>query len=93
MSKVHINTHEYGPGQRLSYQEDILKNSPMVPNPVEYEDIDKEMFKFVNERLVIVDDDGNNVPTFTLFSTGKTTLILALFTVGTTTSLGITGSR
>ena len=68
MDKVHINTREYGPGQRLSYQEDILKNSPMVPNPVEYEDIDREMFKFVDERLVIVDDEGNSVPTFTLFS-------------------------
>ena len=68
MNKVNLNVQEYGPGQRLSYQENILKNSPMVPNPVEYEDIDKEMLKFVNERLAIEDSEGNKVPTFTLFS-------------------------
>lgn len=68
MNNILLNAQEYGPSQRLSYQEDVLNNSPMVPNPVEYEDIDKEMYHFIDTHLTIVDDNGEKVPTFTLFS-------------------------
>ena len=68
MDKVRIHRNEYGPGQRLSYQEKILKDKPIVPNPVEYEDIDTEYYKFFDNVINLTDDNGIKMPTFTLYS-------------------------
>lgn len=68
MNKVRLHRQEYGPGQRLSYQEEILKDKPIVPNPVEYEDIDTEYYKFFDNAINLTDDDGKKMPTFTLYS-------------------------
>lgn len=68
MRRVRLHRKEYGPGQRLSHQEEILDNKPIVPNPVEYEDIDNAFFEFFKNTLGIVDDNGEKVPIFTLYS-------------------------
>lgn len=59
---------EIGPGLRLQYQEDELNNAPVVPNPVEYEDIDRAFFHFFEKNLVNIDENGKEIPTFTLYS-------------------------
>ena len=46
MNKVNINTHEYGPGQRLSYQEDILKKYITVDNVRYYREMREDMVSF-----------------------------------------------
>ena len=47
----------------------LLKSTPK-PLPVEYEDIDKAMFKWVDEKLQLV-FDGKRIPTYKLFSNQK----------------------
>lgn len=62
------NKKDFGFGQRLSFQEHELANAPIVPQPVEYEDIDREVVDYFKKNLEIIDVDGNKIPLFTLFS-------------------------
>lgn len=68
MDKVRIHKGEYGPGQRLLGQEIVLKDMPIVPNPIEYSDMDLEFFNFFRDNIEIIGDDGDKIPTFTLYS-------------------------
>lgn len=68
MRSISVNRKDYGPSQRLSYQENELANAPIVPNPVEYEDIDTAFLDFFDQNIVLVDDDGKKFDTFTFFS-------------------------
>lgn len=52
---------------RDNYYKEVLKDSSPFPNPLTYEDIDKEFKKWVEERLQI-SYEGKNLPTMTLFS-------------------------
>ena len=52
---------------RLGYQNTILEKAPIFPKPVEYDDIDNEVFKFVDEVLDIT-INGKLIPTYTLYS-------------------------
>lgn len=62
---------DYGDGQRLSFQEKELANSPIVLNPVEYEDIDNAFCDYFKNNLTIVDEDGKKFDTYTLFSSQR----------------------
>lgn len=73
MRKVKIKDGYYGDGRRLEFQENELKNAPIVPNPVEYDDIDRAVFDFFRDNVTMVDDSGNKVPTFRLFSNQRFT--------------------
>lgn len=52
---------------RLNYDKEELKDGSPFPNPLTYEDIDREFKKWVEEGLAI-SYEGKNLPTMTLFS-------------------------
>ena len=52
---------------RLNYDKEELKDGTPFPNPLTYEDIDREFKKWVEESLAI-SYEGKNLPTMTLFS-------------------------
>ena len=62
---------DFGDGQRLSFQENELANAPIVPNPVEYEDIDNAFCEFFKENLVMVDEEGEKFNIYTFFSSQR----------------------
>lgn len=62
---------DYGDGQRLSFQENELANAPIVPNPVEYEDIDNAFCNYFKDNLTIVDEDGKKFNIYTFFSSQR----------------------
>ncbi|MCD8209094.1 MAG: hypothetical protein LUD72_14240 [Bacteroidales bacterium] len=67
VTKTELLRKREGVPQRLSYQQDILQYAPVFPKPLEYGDIDKEFYRFVDEMIDLA-VDGKKVPTFTLFS-------------------------
>lgn len=71
MRSLNMGKMEYGDGQRLSFQENELKNAPIVPNPVEYEDIDYTFCEFFKNNVVLVDEEGKMFNTFTFFSSQR----------------------
>ena len=60
-----------GNQRRLQIQDNGLKNNPIVPNPVEYEDIDNTFCEYFKENVVIIDEDGKKFDTFTFFSSQR----------------------
>lgn len=70
INKVKLKDKEYGLPLRKSYAKTILENAPIFPKPLKYDDIDNEMFKFVNE-IIKIDLDGKYIPTFTLYSSQR----------------------
>lgn len=68
-----VNRGYYGDGRRLEFQENELANAPVVPNPVEYEDIDRAVFDFFRDNIAITDENGESLPTFRLFSNQRFT--------------------
>ena len=52
---------------RQNYYKEVLKDSTPFPNPLTYEDIDREFRKWVEESLYI-SYEGKALPTMTLFS-------------------------
>ena len=52
---------------RANYDKEELKDGTPFPNPLTYEDIDREFKKWVEDRLEI-SYDGKKLPTMTLFS-------------------------
>jgi hypothetical protein len=71
MRTLNLNTKDYGDGQRLSFQENELANAAIVPNPVEYEDIDNAFCDFFKDNLTIVDENGKKFGTYTFFSSQR----------------------
>lgn len=68
ITKVQLaKNKDYGIARRKSYAKTILEDAPVFPKPLEYEDIDRAMFEFVEKEIEMV---ANNklLPTFTLFS-------------------------
>lgn len=68
MRKLSLKRKDFGPSQRLSYQENEMANAPIVPNPVEYEDIDNAFCDFFKNNINMVDDNGKKFDTYTFFS-------------------------
>lgn len=67
IDRIAPRTVRVGKRQRLDYQNEILKNEPLTPKTVSYEDIDKSVIEFMKEN-VVVDIPGIDFPTFNLFS-------------------------
>ena len=67
MTKVNRAQKIYGNMVKKSYQKTILEKAPVFPKPLEYDDIDKAVFDFVDKQIDIV-IDGALIPTYTLYS-------------------------
>ena len=66
-NKLDLRDKAYGFARREDLIKEVLKDSSPLPLPLEYEDIDKEFKKWVDEDLEIVFED-ERLPVFTLFS-------------------------
>lgn len=71
MRSLNMDRTDYGDSQRLSFQENELANAPIVPNPVEYEDIDNAFCNYFKDNLTIVDEDGKKFNIYTFFSSQR----------------------
>ena len=71
MRSLNMEKKDYGDGQRLSFQENELKNAPITPNPIEYEDIDKAFYDFFKDNVKLVDENGKSFGTYTFFSSQR----------------------
>ena len=67
LTKVNKYSAKRGNIIRIGYQNTILNKAPVFPKPLEYDDIDKAMFDFVDTVIPIV-IDGKLIPTYTLYS-------------------------
>lgn len=67
ITKVNRAQKIYGNMVKKSYQKTILEKAPVFPKPLEYDDIDKAVFDFVDKQIDIV-IDGALIPTYTLYS-------------------------
>ena len=66
-NELPLRDKSYGLDRRQDLTKEELNNSSPLPNPITYEDIDKEFKKWVEEEIII-SFDGNRIPTFALFS-------------------------
>ena len=67
ITKINSNNSVFGNEVRLGYQKAILEKAPNLPKPLEYDDIDKAVFEFVDKKIDLT-IDGKTVPTYTLYS-------------------------
>ena len=68
MRSLNLIREKTGDAQRLAIQEKELQNTPIVPNPVEYEDIDNAFCEFFKDNITMIDEDGDKFETYTFFS-------------------------
>lgn len=66
IQKIKLVDENNGKPRRRSYGRTIMNSEPKFPRPLEYDDIDKEMFKFAESIEMVI--DGKIAPTFTLYS-------------------------
>lgn len=66
-NELPLRDKSYGLDRRQDLTKEELNNSSPLPNPITYEDIDKEFKKWVEEEILI-SFDGKRIPTFALFS-------------------------
>ena len=64
--------HAYGRERRLNMDKTVLENMPHFPRTLGYEDIDREVFKWVDEQFDIA-IDGKRFNTYKLFSNQRMT--------------------
>ena len=69
---LRLRKKAYGPERRMNLAKEIVKDSTPLPQPVEYEDIDEEFKRWVEEDLAI-DFEDKMVPTIALFSNQRFT--------------------
>lgn len=60
----------YGVERRRNMSKIILENQTYFPKPIEYSDIDQEMFNWVDKKIDIA-YDGLRLPTYKLYSTQR----------------------
>lgn len=70
ITNVRLKSVEYGNAIRKNYPKKILEKAPVLPKPLEYEDIDKAFFDFVDKEITIIAKNVK-VPTFTLYSSQR----------------------
>jgi len=70
MDRLRLRNHAKGTERRRNLSKIILEKNTPFPKPVEYEDIDKAFFDWVDKKLDIV-YDGKKLPTYKLFSNQK----------------------
>ena len=56
ITKINKSQVPFGKQVRLSYQKKILDKSAVFPKPLEYDDIDKAVFEFVENEIDIAVD-------------------------------------
>lgn len=64
---IKLRKTAFGEERRRNLNKEIVKDSTPIPLPLEYEDIDREFKKWVDEGLRIV-FENRELPTFSLFS-------------------------
>ena len=62
--------HAYGVERRRNMSKIILENQTYFPKPIEYSDIDQEMFNWVDKKIDLA-YDGVRLPTYKLYSTQR----------------------
>ena len=60
----------YGVERRRNMSKIILENQTYFPKPIEYSDIDQEMFNWVDKKIDLA-YDGVRLPTYKLYSTQR----------------------
>ena len=70
LDRLRLRNHAQGIERRRNMSKLILEKSTPLPFPVDYEDIDKTFFEWVDKKLDIV-YDGKKLPTYKLFSNQK----------------------
>ena len=70
MDRLRLRNHAQGVERRRNMSKLILENGTPLPKPIEYEDIDKAFFDWVDKKLDVV-YDGKKLPTYKLFSNQK----------------------
>lgn len=68
MKNLKLFRDDFGDGVRLSYQEKILDHSLLLPQPVEYNDIDNSLFDFIGNEIKLTEPNGKKIKLFKLFS-------------------------
>lgn len=57
-----------GDSQRIENLRTIMHKATDFPKPLQYEDIDSAFYDFVVNEMKLTDENGNEIPTFTLYS-------------------------
>lgn len=70
IEKVRLRNQANGIERRRNMSKLILENGTPLPKPIEYSDIDKAMYEWVEEHTNIV-YDGRKLPTYKLYSTQR----------------------
>lgn len=70
IEKMKHRHHSHGVERRRNMSKLILEHGTPLPKPIEYSDIDEEMFKWVDKKIPLV-YDGKRLPTYKLYSTQR----------------------
>lgn len=70
MDKLRLRHHAFGIERRRNMSKMILENGTPFPKPIEYSDIDQEMFNWVDKKFNL-EYDGVRLPTYKLYSTQR----------------------
>ena len=70
IDKFKIRHQAYGVERRRNMSKIILENQTYFPKPIEYSDIDQEMFNWVDKKIDLA-YDGVRLPTYKLYSTQR----------------------
>ena len=70
LDRLRLRNHAQGIERRRNMSKLILEKGTPLPKPIEYEDIDKAFFDWVDKKLDVI-YDGKKLPTYKLFSNQK----------------------
>jgi len=70
MDKLRLRRHAIGKERRRNMSKMILEHGTPFPKPIEYSDIDQEMFNWVDKKFNL-EYDGVRLPTYKLYSTQR----------------------
>ncbi len=70
LDKFKIRHQSFGAERRRNMSKIILENQTYLPKPIEYSDIDQEMFNWVDKKIDLA-YDGVRLPTYKLYSTQR----------------------
>ena len=70
LDRLRLRNHAFGTERRRNMSKLILENQTYFPLPVDYEDIDKTFFDWVDKKIEI-SYNGKKLPTYKLFSNQK----------------------
>ena len=70
MDKLKLRHHAFGVERRRNMSKMILERGTPFPKPIEYSDIDQEMFNWVDKKFNL-EYDGVRLPTYKLYSTQR----------------------